>query len=57
MTETTSETRISASADGAPRRLRHLIAGRWLPGGGPEIVDTNPKTATVYLTAPAEAGR
>ena len=42
MTETITETRISTSAEGQARRLRHLIAGRWRPGAGPEIVDTNP---------------
>jgi hypothetical protein len=57
MTETISETRISASAESESRRLRHLTAGRRLPGAGSEIVDTKPKTATVYLTVPAEVGR
>ena len=41
MTETISETPIT-SADGETQLLRHLIAGRWLPGAGPQIVDTNP---------------
>lgn len=42
MTETISETPIIMSAESEARRLRQLIAGRWLPGAGPEIVDTNP---------------
>ncbi len=42
MTDTVSETRTGSSADAEVPRLRQLIAGQWLPGAGPEIIDTNP---------------
>lgn len=46
MTETLRGTRTetggSQHSPGATRRLRHLVAGRWVDGAGPEIVDTSP---------------
>lgn len=31
-----------ATSTPEPRRLRHLVAGRWIIPAGPELVDTNP---------------
>ncbi|MGW1553691.1 aldehyde dehydrogenase family protein [Streptomyces sp. NPDC002346] len=44
-----------SAVPGSPRQLRHLVAGRWLPGEGGELLDVSPSRPDQVVAAGREA--